>query len=118
MLDSYAKTDRLNVPPPVFRGCSFQELIGIGVVALLILGPVLVIFAVISGLYTLSIGMLGLGLVVGVIGGATLYQRMKRGKPQGYYPLLVRLWMQKRGFKQYGIITRAGNWDLGRTGRR
>jgi conjugative transfer region protein (TIGR03750 family) len=117
MIESYSKTDRLQAQPPVFRGCNFQELCALAVLSCIAFTPLLGMVAIVTGMYTLCMGLLAISVLLGVIGGSYKYQRMKRGKPDGYYPLRLRLWLQLMGLCRYGLIVRSGHWDVCRTRR-
>ncbi len=108
--------DRLNVEPTIFRGCSSSELGIIVSVAALIWLPVSLLLAGLMGAVTMGFGLAGVGVVGTVIGVATLFQRLKRGHPDGYYQQKANIWLADRGLRRSAFIRRSGAWDIGRTG--
>ena len=108
--------DRLNVEPTIFKGCSSSELgIIVGVAALVWL-PVSLLLAGLMGAVTMGFGLAGVGVVGTVIAMATLFQRLKRGRPDGYYQQQTGIWLTDHGLRRSPFIRRSGAWDIGRTG--
>ena len=108
--------NRLNAEPAIFRGCSSSELGAIVGVAALIWLPVSLLLAWLMGAVTMGFGIAGLGVVATVIVMATVFQRLKRGRPDGYYQLRVAIWLHEWGLRRSPFIRRSGAWDIGRTG--
>jgi conjugative transfer region protein (TIGR03750 family) len=107
--------DRLNVEPAIFKGCSSSELgIIVGVAALVWL-PVSLVLAGLMGAVTMGFGLAGVGVVGTVIVMASVFQRLKRGRPDGYYQQQVSIWFSDHGFRRAPFIRRSGPWDIGRT---
>ncbi len=106
--------DRLNVEPTIFKGCSSSELgIIVGVAALVWL-PVSLLLAGLMGAITMGFGLAGVGVVATVIVMASLFQRLKRGRPDGYYQQQVAIWLADHGIRRSSFIRRSGVWDIGR----
>jgi conjugative transfer region protein (TIGR03750 family) len=102
--------DRLNVEPAIFKGCSSSELgIIVGVAALVWL-PVSLLLA-----GTMGFGLAGVGVVGTVIVMASVFQRLKRGRPDGYYQQQIAIWLSDHGLRRAPFIRRSGAWDIGRT---
>ena len=107
--------DRLNVEPAIFKGCSSSELgIIVGVAALVWL-PVSLLLTGLMGAVTMGFGVAGIGVVGTVIVMAGLFQRLKRGRPDGYYQQQIVLWLSDHGLRRAPFIRRSGAWDIGRT---
>jgi len=107
--------DRLNVEPAIFKGCSSSELgIIVGVAALVWL-PVSLLLAGLMGAVTMGFGLAGVGVVGTVIVMAGLFQRLKRGRPDGYYQQQASIWLSDHGIRRASFIRRSGAWDIGRT---
>ena len=107
--------DRLNAEPAIFKGCSSSELgIIVGVSALVWL-PVSLILAWLAGAVTMGFGIAGIGIVATVLLMASLFQRLKRNRPDGYYQQQIVLWLDDRGLKRSPFIRRSGAWDIGRS---
>ena len=107
--------DRLNAEPAIFKGCSSSELgIIVGVAALVWL-PVSLLLTGLMGAVTMGFGVAGIGVVGTVIVMAGLFQRLKRGRPDGYYQQQIVLWLSDHGLRRAPFIRRSGAWDIGRT---
>jgi conjugative transfer region protein (TIGR03750 family) len=107
--------DRLNAEPVIFKGCSSSELGAIVGVAVLVWLPVSLILAGLAGVVTMGFGIAGIGIVATVLVVASLFQRLKRNRPDGYYQQWVVLWLDDRGLKRAPFVRRSGSWDIGRS---
>jgi len=107
--------DRLNVEPAIFKGCSSSELGVIVGVATLIWLPVSLLLAWLMGAVTMGFGIAGVGVVATVIVTASLFQRFKRGRPDGYYQQQIMIWLDDHGLRRSSFVRRTGAWDIGRT---
>jgi conjugative transfer region protein (TIGR03750 family) len=67
------------------------------------------------GVVTMGFGLAGVGVVGTVILTAGLFQRLKRGRPDGYYQQQVSIWLSDHGLRRSPFIRRSGVWDIGRT---
>jgi len=85
-------------------------------VAALVWLPVSLLLAGLMGAVTMGFGLAGVGVVGTVIVMASLFQRLKRGRPDGYYQQQVSIWLADRGLRHSPFIRRSGSWDIGRTG--
>ncbi len=107
--------DRLNAEPAIFRGCSSSELgmmVGIAIVVWLPLGFLL---AWLLSAATMGFGIAGVGVVGSVVILATLFQRIKRNRPEGYYQQWLRMRLHALGLGRAPWVLRSGTWDTGRT---
>ena len=107
--------DRLNAEPVIFKGCSSSELGVIVGVAALVWLPVSLILAWLAGAVTMGFGIAGVGIVATVLLMASLFQRLKRNRPDGYYQQQIVLWLDVRGLKRSPFVRRSGAWDIGRS---
>jgi conjugative transfer region protein (TIGR03750 family) len=107
--------DRLNAEPAIFKGCSSSELGVIVGVAALVWLPVSLILAWLAGAVTMGFGIAGVGIVATVLLMASLFQRLKRNRPDGYYQQQIVLWLDDRGVKRSPFVRRSGAWDIGRS---
>ncbi len=107
--------DRLNAEPVIFKGCSSSELGVIVGVAALVWLPVSLVLAGLMGAVTMGLGLAGVGVVATVVVTATLFQRLKRNRPDGYYQQRFIIWLHDRGLRRSRLIRRSGSWDIGRT---
>jgi conjugative transfer region protein (TIGR03750 family) len=109
--------DRLNAEPVIFRGCSSSELGMIVVVSALIWLPLSLLLAWLFGAITMGFGIAGVGVVATVVVCATVFQRIKRGRPEGYYQQRIRIRLHDLGLRRSPWVRRSGAWDIGRTRR-
>lgn len=107
--------DRLNAEPAIFKGCSSSELGVIVGVAALVWLPVSLILAWLAGAVKMGFGIAGVGIVATVLLMASLFQRLKRNRPDGYYQQQIVLWLDDRGLKRSPFVRRSGAWDIGRS---
>ena len=108
--------DRLNAEPAIFKGCSSSELGVIVGVAALVWLPVSLVLAGLMGAVTMGFGLAGVGVVATVVVTATLFQRLKRNRPDGYYQQRFVIWLHDKGLRRCALVRRSGSWDIGRTG--
>ncbi len=106
---------RLNEDPPVFRGCSLNELTTIGGMALVVCVPGCMFLLGLFGYTMMGVGVGVLASIAGVALGATQLQRMKRGRPIGYYQLQIRLMLDQYGIKRIAVVKKGAYWDIGRS---
>jgi len=107
--------DRLNAEPTIFKGCSSSELGMIVGVAILVWLPLSLLLAWLLGAVTMGFGLAGVGVVATVVVMDTLFQRIKRGRPEGYYQQWLRIRLQSMGLVRAPWVLRSGSWDIGRT---
>ena len=67
------------------------------------------------GAVTMGFGLAGVGVVATVIVMASLFQRLKRGRPDGYYQQQFAIGLSDHGLRRSPFIRRTGAWDIGRT---
>lgn len=108
--------DRLNAEPAIFKGCSSSELGVIVGVAALVWLPISLVLAGLMGAVTMGFGLAGVGVVATVVITATLFQRLKRNRPDGYYQQRFVIWLHDKGLRRSTLVRRSGSWDIGRTG--
>ncbi len=87
--------DRLNAEPAIFKGCSSSELGVIVGVAALVWLPVSLLLAGLMGAVTMGFGLAGVGVVATVVVTASLFQRLKRNRPDGYYQQRFVIWLAR-----------------------
>ena len=115
MKQSDILAERLNAEPAILKGCSSSELGVIVGVAALVWLPLGLLLAGLAGAVTLGFGIAGLGIVGTVVTTASLFQRLKRNRPDGYYQQRVVVWLHDRGCRRSSVVRRSGAWDIGRT---
>ena len=109
--------ERLNAEPASFKGCSSSELGVIVGVAALVWLPASLVLAGLAGAVTMGFGIAGIGIVATVVVMASLFQRLKRNRPDGYYQQRFVLWLDDRRLRRSPFVRRSGAWDIGRTAR-
>ena len=107
--------DRLNDEPAVFKGCSVSELTMLAIIAGVVWLPISLIVAAIFGAITMGFGMAGVGVVGTVVLAAGRFQKLKSGRPSGFYIQQFRCWLDSRGLIKAPYIRQSGYWDIGRT---
>jgi len=106
---------RLNAEPPIFRGCSLSELMLLVMIGVITLIPCALIICGLLGYLMMGVG-LGLLSVIGwVVIGATVLQKLKRGRPQGFYQLRLRLWLEDLHLWHSPFIRKGQVWSVART---
>lgn len=113
--DHETLADRLNAEPAIFKGCSSSELGMIVGLAIVVWLPLSLLLAWLLGAITMGFGIAGVGVVATVVVMATLFQRIKRGRPEGYYQQWLRIRLQTMGLYRTPWVLRSGAWDIGRT---
>lgn len=105
---------RLNAEPSIFRGCSLSELMLLVMAGGMTLVPASVLVCGLLGYLMMGVGI-GLLLVIAwVVVGATVLQKLKRGRPLGYYQLRLRLWMEDLHLAKPLFVREGQVWDIGR----
>lgn len=107
--------DRLNVQPAIFRGCSSSELgaiVGIGAAIWL---PICVVVAGMLGNFAIGFSAAGIMIGVTVVIIATIFQKVKRNRPDAYYQHLLVCFFEDLGVWRSRFIRKTGYWALGRT---
>ena len=110
--------DRLNNEPPIFRGLSNSELGMVLKVGSLFWVPLCLIVATLVGKTMMGMGASMLMLLLTILVSGTLFQRIKRGRPDYYYQhyLMLRdVFMRvKTNTKSDRVIRYSGTWGVGR----
>ncbi|MBI4356573.1 MAG: TIGR03750 family conjugal transfer protein [Gammaproteobacteria bacterium] len=106
--------EHLNEQPPIFRGMSSQELVTLAWVAAIFWLPASLLVCGLFGFIMVgfSVAAIGIGLTVFIV--ATLFQKIKRGRPDGYYQHLLACICEDLHLKRSPFIRRSGVWFLGR----
>lgn len=107
--------ERLNAEPAIFRGCTSSELGVIVALAIAAWLPLSAIIAWLLGAPSMGLGLAGAATVASVVIGASILQRLKRGRPEAYYRHRFVLRLSELRLVRSPFITRQGDWSLGRT---
>ncbi len=106
--------ERLNDEAPIFRGCSSSELALITGLAVIIWLPVSVLTAWILGAAAMGLGLAGIAIVATVVVTGSVFQRIKRGRPDGYYQQKLLLAVACLHLRASPFVCRDGDWSIGR----
>jgi conjugative transfer region protein (TIGR03750 family) len=117
MQDNETETlaDRLNQEPVIFRGSTNSELGIILLCAVVFWVPFGFIVGALFGAVVMGLGISSLGVLITIVVGSTVFQRIKRGKPDNYYQHQVIIKLDRLKLRKSSLILSSGNWDLGRT---
>lgn len=107
--------DRLNQEPVIFRGSTHSELGLILLLATLFWLPVSLLVAGCLGALAMGLGSAMVGVLLTIVFGSTLFQRIKRGRPDFYYQHRLMIILHRLGLRKTRLILSSGVWDLGRT---
>ena len=107
--------DRLNVEPAIFKGCSSSELGVIVTLAVIVWLPLSVLLAWLLGAPSMGLGMAGIAIVLTVVITASVFQRIKRGRPNGYYQQRFIIGLSRLGLRRSPFVQRDGSWAIGRS---
>jgi conjugative transfer region protein (TIGR03750 family) len=107
--------DRLNQEPVIFRGSTHSELGLILLLATIFWLPVSLLIAACLGAIAMSLGLAIVGVLLTIVFGSTLFQRIKRGRPDYYYQHRLMIFLHRLGLRKTRLILSRGVWDLGRT---
>jgi conjugative transfer region protein (TIGR03750 family) len=113
--DDNILAERMNVEPPIFRGCSSSELGMIVFAAAVVWLPVSLLVAWALGALSMGFGIAGIAIVATVVLTAGLFQRVKRGRPDGYYQQQLTVTLSRFGLRRSPFIRRDGHWSIGRS---
>ena len=100
---------------PVMIGLCCLAMLGVVGVAAAVWLPVSLVLAGLMGAVTMGFGIAGVGVVATVVVTASLFQRLKRNRPDGYYQQRFVIWPDERGLRRGPFIRRSGSWDIGRS---
>lgn len=106
---------RLNGEPTIFRGCSLSELTFLTVIGAAIWIPAWLLIAGFFGYLMMGVGVGVLSIIAWVFVCSTILQRLKRNKPNGYYQLSIRLFLEGKGLIKSKFIRESRVWDIGRS---
>ena len=110
----HLRADRLNSEPLIFRGCTYTELTVLVVIAVILWLPLSFVLADLASRLSMGLGLAILGMLGTVLLMASGFQRIKRGRPFGYYQQRVVIFLHDSGLRPTPLIRRSGAWDIGR----
>lgn len=115
MEDSDVLADRVDIEPPIFKGCSSSELLAMLVVAILVWIPLSLLLAFAIGKLAFALAILAVGVIGSVVMGATCFQRIKRNRPDHYYVHGAMRLLHASRLHTSPLVWRSGFWDIDRS---
>ena len=112
--DGDVLADRVDIEPPIFRGCSSSELLAMLLAAVATWVPLSIITALLVGKPAYALAILAVGVIVSVYLGAGVFQRVKRNRPDHYYVHLAMRALHTSRLRRYPFVWRSGHWDVAR----
>ncbi len=107
--------ERINNEPVIFRGLSSSELkLGL-IVSIIVLLPICTLLGYWMDRVLVGIGSIGIFTMISIMYMGTFFQRIKRGRPDGFYQQRVALLLSRLGLKKLNVIKYSGRWSVGRT---
>ncbi len=107
--------ERINNEPVIFRGLSSSELkIGL-IVTLMVLLPVCLFIGYLLGEILVGLGMIGIFTLISMLFMGTIFQRIKRGRPDGFYQQKTAVILNQVGVKSSPAVKYTGRWSNGRS---
>ncbi len=106
--------ERMNTEPMILRGCTSSELLMLVVIAIAIWIPLSILVAWLLDAIAMAMGIAGIGVLVTVVMMATLFQRIKRGRPDGYTQQATAVWLHRRRWRRSKFCLPDGMMSLGR----
>ena len=107
--------ERINNEPVIFRGLSSSEIKTGLIVTLITLIPVCAFLGYLLDRMLVGLGTIGIFTMISVMFMGTIFQRIKRGRPDGYYQQRTALWLNQFGFSSSNVVKYSGRWSNGRT---
>lgn len=105
----------INYKMPIYRDCTLGELLSVGTFVFI---SELIFFSLLTRLF---FGFAAIGVAITFISffhvtkyGLTQLQKLKYGKPYGYYTHLLLKHLSERGFIHLPYVTRIGKWSIRR----
>lgn len=115
MQDSDVLADRVDIEPPIFKGCSSSELLAMLVVAVAVWVPLSLLLAFAIGKLAFSLAILAVGVIGSVCFAAAFFQRIKRNRPDHFYVHAVMRHLHLSKLWSFPLIWRSGHWDISRS---
>jgi len=114
MEDSDVLADRVDIEPPIFKGCTSSELLAMLVAAIVAWVPLSVLIALSIGKVAFALAILAVGVIGSVYFGASVFQRIKRNRPDHYYVHVAKRLLHRSKLCSFPLTWRSGYWDIDR----
>jgi len=115
MDDGDVLADRVDIEPPIFKGCSSSELLAMLLVAVVVWIPLSLLFGLAIGKLAFALAVLAVGVIGSMYLGAVFFQRIKRNRPDHYYVHAVMRALHLSKLRSCPLTWRSGYWDIGRS---
>ena len=112
--DADLLADRVDVEPPIFKGCSSSELGALLLAAIALWAPLSLLLAALAGRLPFALAILAVGVIGSVYLGALALQRVKRDRPDHYYLHALQRLAHRHGLRRARFLWRSGWWDIDR----
>jgi len=114
-MDEDILADRVDVEPPIFKGCSSSELIALLLMAVAVWIPLSILISLMLGKVAFALGIIACGVIGTVFVGAGIFQRVKRNRPDHYYMHAIQRFLHVRKWRTGPFVWRSGIWDISRS---
>jgi len=106
--------ERINHEPLIFRGMSSSELRTGLIVTLVTLLPVCILIGSLINRMLVGLGLIGIFTMISLMFMGSVFQRIKRGRPDGFYQQRVALFLSRLNIRSNSAIKYSGRWSNGR----
>ena len=108
-------SNRLDKEPAIFRGCSLSELMLLVIGSLLFCVPFFLLLLSMIGYPMMGCGIGVVASIITILIGGNVLQKLKRGRPNGYYQAQIRVLLVKFKFKKADFLMDQNRiWSVGR----
>lgn len=107
--------ERINNEPVIFRGLSSSELRTGLIVTVITLIPICSFIGYLLDRMLVGFGTIGILTLISVMFMGTVFQRIKRGRPNGFYQQRMSLLLSQIGLSTSKAVKYSGRWSTGRT---
>lgn len=107
--------ERINNEPVIFRGLSSSELQTGLIVTVVTLLPICALIGYLLDRLLVGFGMIGILTMISLLFMGTVFQRIKRGRPDGFYQQRTSIVLSQLGFSANKAVKYNGRWSNGRT---
>ena len=106
--------ERINDEAIIIRGMTSSELRVAMIISFVVWLPLSIFIGIAVGHPMMGLGLVGVGGIASILFIGTIFQKVKRNKPDGYYQQLVIILMSKTGLKKLPFLKYSGHWSVGR----
>ena len=106
--------ERINNEPVIFRGLSSSELRTGLIVTVITLLPICAFIGYLLDRLLVGFGSIGILTLISVMFMGTVFQRIKRGRPDGFYQQRTSILINRLGFGGCTVVKYNGHWSNGR----